>query len=270
MCSILTVKTRPGELRDIFAGLGDPEGIDATGAELRVHGYLKKEWAPVVFMDSNSNVVVRKKFFSLCPDWAKQWPFEFETYNARLTRPKKTKSPHSGRWEIQRDSEGQVCLESIIEVPSFRRAFSAGQTCLVPLSGAVESCYFGESAGKIVRFEADSGGLVFAAGLWNDWFNPVTGEFIPTFTLLTDDPDPTVFAHGHDRGIVAIDSGSFGAWLNESMQPRNRLEFLHSQRIIPKWKVAIEREMKAGWQKRAPSADEIKQMKVWNGVRATQ
>jgi len=266
VCSILTVKTRPGELVELFPALLDPEGVDGLGAELRVHGYLKKELAPVIFSDGDGTLQVRKKYFSLCPDWAKRWPFEFETYNARLSRPKRNKDSSSQNSLFSDERSEPIVNENILSVPSFRDPFRRGQTCLVPLTGAVESCYFGESAGHVVRFTLADESLIFAAGLWNDWVNIATGEVIPTFTLLTDDPDPIVFRNGHDRGLVVLNSEAWKQWLLErKMSGQDRLSFVRKNRIEPAWVARAERALKNGWQKRAPSPSDISQMKVWSG-----
>ena len=263
MCSVMTLKTKPGDLTQVFKRLYDPEGIDAVGVDIRAHGYLKREVVPVIYNDTQSGITLRNKYFSLCPDWAKTWPFEYETYNARLTRPRRLKNPQSGYLALQHANAGKTEIETIAEVPSFRHSFSKGQTCLVPLSGAVESCYFGKSAGQIVRFEEVSSGLLFAAGLWNDWLDPKTGEFIPTFTLLTDHPDPVIYSHGHDRSLIAINQNLFIDWLAKKMDAQSRLDFLRSARIQPRWNVVTERELKKGWSRRAPSETEIEQIEVW-------
>jgi putative SOS response-associated peptidase YedK len=252
VCSVVTLRTEAGDLTKHFEGLKDPDGIDSSALQLRIHGFLKKETAPVIIVDSQGESELRNKYFSLCPDWSKSWPFAFETYNARLSRPKRMKNSATGKNDFVFDSLGKPIVEEITHVPSFRNAFNRGQVCLVPISGAVESCYFGASAGKVVRFSERS-----------DWFNPQTGEFIPTFTLLTDDPDPQVFAHGHDRGIIILDVGDWELWLKQRMTGTERLNFLRKRRIQPDWSVEVERELKAGWEKRAPSIDEIEQTKVW-------
>lgn len=263
MCSVMTLRTKPGDLARNFRDLADPDCIDRHELDIRAQGFLKKDLVPVIYFDPQIGPVVRKKYFSLCPDWARKWPFEYETYNARLTRPRKVKSLETGRWEGLTDSAGIAVLETIAEVPSFRDSFAKGQTCLVPLTGAIESCYFGESAGKIVRFELQSEEILFAAGLWNDWFDARTGEFIPTFTLLTDAPDAFIFSHGHDRSLIAIDKIEFDCWLQKEMDSRSRLNFIRSKRVQPNWRAVPEREMKKGWNKRAPSAFEIAQIDVW-------
>jgi putative SOS response-associated peptidase YedK len=264
MCSIITVSSKPNQFAQFFSKLIDPEGVDARGVETRAHGFLKKEQAPVIFLDSSGHPTVGSKYFSLCPPWAKTWPFEFETYNARMSRSKRVRDQMTGKMKELRLANGEPVEEYIYSVPSFRDAFNNGQTCLVPLSGAVESCYFGESAGHIVRFSPQNGPFIFALGLWNDWVNPESGEVIPTFTLLTDDPDEFVFRHGHDRGLIALDAMHWPEWLgSRRMSGKERFQFIRERRIQPVWRTEIERALKTGWLRKAPSSLEIGAMKVW-------
>lgn len=269
MCSIITVKTQPFEFNHYFSSqLRDLEQIDERGINLRVHGYLKKERAPVVFLDSSGVLTIASKFFSLCPSWSRQWPFPFETYNARLTRPIKRSllRDEAGLFhEVAQEREQPVQTEQLIySVPSFRDAFKSGQTCLVPISAALESCYFGLSAGHIVRFSVLKESLFFALGLWNDWVDPMSGEIFPTFTLLTDEPDDFVKSHGHDRSIVVIDANNWEHWLRSSkLSMHQRFEWIRQKRIQPRWNVEVERALKSGWQKKAPTAEEIRQIKTW-------
>lgn len=264
MCSIITLRSEPRQLKNFFPSLPDSNPLVGAGVELRAHGYLKKELAPVVFVNTEGEIAIENKFFSLCPSWSKDWPFAFETYNARLSRPKRQKVLSSRGDDLFSEPSPPPVEEYIYSVPSFRDAFNAGQTCLVPISGAVESCYFGESAGNIVRFVPESEPFIFVLGLWNDWVNPLTGEIIPTFTLLTDAPDSFVFRHGHDRGVIAVDRGVWSEWLvNRRMSGKQRLQFVRENRVQPRWQSVIERTLKAGWQRRCPSQSEIAGIEVW-------
>lgn len=263
MCSIITLTTDARHLRrDLRAldGLASAEAVDYT---VRAHGFLKREMSAVVLCDSAGQLRVEMKYFSLCPPWAKAWPFAYSTYNARLSRPK-TSSAHVPDEPLFFPESRPVELEYIFEVPSFKHAFCSGQTCLVPISEAIESCYFGEQAGHIVRFFRSDGGLVFALGLWHDWIDQVTGEVIPTFTLLTDDPDEFVFRNGHDRGLLLLPESRWTDWLLTRMSPQERIDFIRSHRTTTEWGVAIERPLKAGWQKRAPSQRELKSIQVFH------
>ncbi|NBX18396.1 MAG: hypothetical protein EBR09_13635 [Proteobacteria bacterium] len=264
MCSVITVSSRAGQIGQFFRGLLDPEGADTRGINIRAHGFLKKETAPVVLLQNNSEPVLAWKYFSLCPRWSKTWPFEFETYNARMSRPRRGRESAKGSSLFDSSSDRENVEEYIYSVPSFRDAFNGGQTCLVPLSGAVESCYFGESAGNIVRFSPANDSVLFALGLWNDWVNPESGEIVPTFTLLTDDPDEYVFRHGHDRGIISIDSKDWSDWLGQRrMSGKERFDFIRAKRVQPEWRTEVERALKQGWMRRAPQPDDLKKIRIW-------
>lgn len=271
MCSVLTITTRPGQLRASFPELVDPSELDQRGVDLRAHGYLKTERAPVIFLNAEKKPMLELKHFSLCPSWSNHWPFKFETYNARLTRPKKRQEMQQTLFDgvdSLEPAESTDSEECIYSVSSFRDAFNSGQTCLVPLTGAVESCYFGVSAGRIVRFIPQDGTLIFALGLWNDWIDRQTGQVIPTFTLLTDNPDPFVFQHGHDRGVIVIDRMAWSEWLDgRSQNGKQRLKFARQKRIQPHWSVVVERELKNGWKRRAPTSAEISDIRVWEPSR---
>ncbi|MFZ9520244.1 MAG: SOS response-associated peptidase family protein [Silvanigrellaceae bacterium] len=264
MCSVVTLTSGPGDFRRVFADLTDSAGLDSLGFDIRAHGFMKNELSPVLFLNAEGRLSLEQKYFSLCPSWSKQWPFQFETYNARLSRPKRIRDPRSGKWLAATTPDGTAIEEYIFSVPSFRDAFNAGQTCLVPVSGAIESCYFGESAGHIVRFCPANDKFIFAIGLWNDWVDSSSGEVIPTFTLLTDAPDSFVYRHGHDRGIVTLNSSDWFEWLDgRKASGRKRLDFVRERRVQPDWRVEIERALKPGWQKKAPTQEEISAIEIW-------
>lgn len=263
MCSIITLATDALHLHRELRVLGELTNAGSVDTNLRAHGYLKREKSPVVFYDSAGQLRLEMKYFSLCPPWAKVWPFSFSTYNARLSRPKAPSSRVSDEPLFFPESR-PVELESIYDVPSFKHAFCNGQACLVPISGAIESCYFGEQAGHIVRFFSSGDRLIFALGLWHDWIDPATGEVIPTFTLLTDDPDEFVFRNGHDRGLVLLPEACWTQWLTARMRPQERMDFIRSHRTTAQWDVAVERPLKTGWQKRAPSQRELETIQVFH------
>lgn len=265
MCSIISLQSSPREIGQFFPELRDPAGCDAKGFDLRAHGFLKNERAPVVFADAAGRCVIEEKYFSLCPAWSKQWPFRFETYNARLSRPKRARVVGERNSQVVLDEKGNLVEEFIYSVPSFRDAFNSGQTCLVPITAAVESCYFGLSAGHIVRFSPREGSFLFALGLYNDWVDTISGEVIPTFTLLTDAPDAFVHSHGHDRGLIVIAQEEWRGWLaDRRMSGIQRFKFARGKRIQPAWRCESERQMKAGWQRRAPTAAEIADISIWS------
>lgn len=268
MCSIITIRTETSRLVNDFQNVVLANGLTDRTLNIRCHGFLKKEMAPVVFSSATGQLTVQMKYFSLCPPWAKEWPFQYSTYNARLSRPKKSVAPIAEE-PLFHDEPRVQELEWISEVPSFKDAFCRGQTCLVPISDAIESCYFGHRAGSVVRFSNASDSQFYALGLWNDWIDLVTGEVRPTFTLLTDDPDDFVFSSGHDRGLILLHPSDWNSWLSKKMMPHERIAFIRSRRVLPKWNVESERPLKQGWQKHTPTQHEIARIQVFKGSKVS-
>lgn len=216
--------------------------------DIRVQGYLKTDEAPVIRRNINGEIEIAMMKFSLCPSWSKEFPTSFATYNARMVRENK------GR------------IEKIYQAPTWKESFIKGQTCLVPLSSAIESSYFGLSAGKMIRFLKKDKGTYYVAGLWSTWVNKETGELIDTFTLITDDPYEFFFRHGHDRSVFVIKDEAFSEWLlNVDMTAEQRFNFLRNNRVALDWDVEEDRLLKPGWEKRAPSEKEISVIQVWTG-----
>jgi putative SOS response-associated peptidase YedK len=246
MCSEFILFTKAKHFVDNF-GLEKPE---QDAFDLRVRGYMKTDLAPVIFVNEKGKLELRQMCFSLCPTWSKNFPCDFSTYNARMERPKAKGAP------------GEI--ERIYQVPTWREPFSKGQTCLVPMNSAIESSYFGHCAGNIVRFKQKDNEVYFVAGLWSQYVEKLTGEIHDTFTLITDDPYRFFYENGHDRSVFVINDKAYETWLFEkNMKPEKRFDFLRLNRTNLDWAVDVDRKMKDGWQKRAPEAKEINNMRVW-------
>jgi len=223
-----------------------PKSFTHSNFNLRVQGYLKTDEAPVIRTSHKGGLELSMMKFSLCPSWSKEFPTKFTTYNARMERKNK------GRQEL------------IFEVPTWKESFIQGQTCLVPLNAAIESSYFGLSAGKMIQFTQKENRVYYVVGLWASWLNKETGELIESFTLITDDPYDFFFKHGHDRSVFVISESAYQDWLtNRQMKPLDRFQFLKNNRVDLDWSVTVDREMKPGWEKRAPTPDEIADIKIW-------
>ncbi len=249
MCSEFILFTKPQHLANQFgAKLPDMQ----TDLDLRVRGYMKIEKAPVIVANEKGELEIRAMCFSLCPSWSKEFPAKFTTYNARMERPKaKSSDPNE--------------IERIYQTPTWREPFAKGQTCLVPMNAAIESSYFGKSAGHIIKFKQKNNEVYYVAGLWNQYVDKSTGEIHDTFTLITDDPYKFFYEHGHDRSVIVLEESSHERWLlDNKMQVKNRFEMLRNERTSLDWGVEIDRPMKEGWQKRAPSEDEVQDIKIWN------
>lgn len=247
MCATYLLKSNSTKILKLF-NLQRPDWLQGE-IDIRPQGFLKTDLAPVIFQNADGNLEIKEMNFSLCPSWSKEFPAKFTTYNARLERP-------------HPKLVGKI--EPIYEVPTWKDAFINGQTCLVPMTSAIESSYFGKSAGKIVGFHRKDNEVFYATGLWNEWINKESGEVHDTFTLITDDPYQFFFDHGHDRSVFVIKPEAYNKWLTgKNMSAEQRFDFLRENRVSLEWDVTTDREMKEGWSKRAPKPDEIESIKIW-------
>lgn len=178
---------------------------------------------------------LRTMRFGLIPSWSKEPNVKFATYNARLMSDDKK----TGK---------QV---PIYEKPTWRSAFQT-RHCLVPMTTFIEPIYDGELAGNMVSFGREDQGILIAAGIWEEWANTSTGEVIPSFAILTDDPLPFVEKLGHDRSPVFLKDTIFDEWLNPRKDgPKEFIKLLRENKEVPPLVAAIDRPLAKGWERRA-------------------
>ena len=60
------------------------------------------------------------------------------------------------------------------------------------------------------------------AGLWENWKDPVSGEWVRTFCVLTTNSNELV-ARIHDRMPVILDPADYDRWLGDEPDPRELL-----------------------------------------------
>jgi putative SOS response-associated peptidase YedK len=58
------------------------------------------------------------------------------------------------------------------------------------------------------------------AGIWENWRDPASGEWIRTFAILTTDANVLV-ADIHDRMPVILSRSDYGRWLGDEPDPRD-------------------------------------------------
>ena len=59
-------------------------------------------------------------------------------------------------------------------------------------------------------------------GLWENWKDPASGEWIRTFAVITTDANELV-AEIHDRMPLILTPGDYNRWLSEEPDPRDLL-----------------------------------------------
>lgn len=175
--------------------------------------------APVVTKEH-----LRRMNFSLIPSWSKERKPKFATHNARI--------------------------ESIDEKATWKKPFLT-QHCLIPMHTFVEPIYEGDLAGNMVRFSSID--ILIAAGVFDMWMDPATGEIIESFAIITSEPCEFVASKGHDRQPIFLSQENARGWLKlNSTDSKVHKNFLLESAIIPQLYTEIDRPMKAGWQKRIP------------------
>lgn len=189
--------------------------------------------APVILRENNLNTI-KPMNYSLIPAWSKTAKPRFSSYNARLDRPA---------------MNNQSNLELIYHAPTWRTPFRQ-QRCLVPITGFFESCRNGSHAGNIVKFGAQeneqNSSILIAAGIWDQWVDPVTTKTIQSFAILTDDPVDFIRNIGHDRQPVFLNAHNAATWLNhQQLTPEQTYRFLKNSQLKVNYDVSIHRQLKA-------------------------
>lgn len=213
------------------------------------NGFMKTDILPVLFSHEGS-LRIEPMNWSLVPSWSSEYPLKWNTYNARMERVKN--GTH----------------QKIYEVPTFKDAFRLNKFCLIPIEAAIEACYWGETAGKIISFSQASRESFMVAGLYDSWVNPKTKEVKNTCTLLTDDPYKYLFEHGHDRSVIVLDKKSQLEFIsNKDRDVIESFKFLKNSRVDQDWSYEILRDIsKASIAKNTPSLSELEKLKetVWH------
>jgi putative SOS response-associated peptidase YedK len=101
--------------------------------------------------------------------------------------------------------------ESVATTGPFRTAWAKKRRCLVPVNGYYE--WTGEAGSKQpFAIGMKSNEVMALAGLWENWKDPATGEWLRTFTLLTTSPN-TLVAKIHHRMPVIVLAQDQERWL---------------------------------------------------------
>lgn len=135
--------------------------------------------------------------WGLIPSWAKDTKMSARLINARA--------------------------ETITDKPSFRSAFKR-RRCLIPASGFYEWQSQGSGKKQPVFIQAQDGGLLGLAGLWETW-HAADGSELDSCTILTTTPNE-LMAPIHNRMPVIIEPADYDLWLNPGDRPEDALHLL--------------------------------------------
>ena len=107
--------------------------------------------------------------------------------------------------------------ETVSRLPMFRDAYQR-RRCIVPVDGFFE--WQATKGGKQPYAIAMKDGSPFGiAGIWENWKEPATGEWIRTFAIITVPANPLV-AKIHDRMPAILTPDSYDRWLGTEPDPK--------------------------------------------------
>jgi putative SOS response-associated peptidase YedK len=124
--------------------------------------------------------------------------------------------------------------ETAKTAPAFRSAYRE-RRCLVPANAFYEWKANGKTKQPyaIAMREREPFAL---AGLWENWRDPATQEWLRTYTILTTRPNELV-APLHDRMPVIIAPGDYDQWLGDEPDPADLIRPYPADRMAA-WPVS--------------------------------
>jgi putative SOS response-associated peptidase YedK len=166
--------------------------------------------APTTYVDvalaNEGGMTLEKMRWGLVPAWWKKSLKEVpSTFNARA--------------------------ETVATKPMFRSAFKS-RRCLIPMSGFYEWKQ-GSSPKQPFYISSTEGPVMCAAGLWEQWKDPESGEALKTCTMIVTAADKFM-APLHDRMPVLLARQLFEPWLKGAAGA----EILHPVARLQMWPVS--------------------------------
>ncbi|MBC7883875.1 MAG: SOS response-associated peptidase [Saprospiraceae bacterium] len=114
-------------------------------------------------------------------------------------------------------------VETLVEKPVFKNCLPS-RRCIIPLDGFYEWKRNGKE--KIpYRIVARDQAIFGVAGLWDNWKDPVNGEVVQSFTIITRGPN-YLMEKIHDRMPAILLKENEHHWLDPEVKPADALQLL--------------------------------------------
>jgi putative SOS response-associated peptidase YedK len=108
--------------------------------------------------------------------------------------------------------------ETVRTLPSFREAYHK-RRCIVPVDGFFEwKAIKGQKAKQPYAIAMKDGSPFGIAGLWENWRDPTSGEWMRTFAIITTDANELV-AEIHVRMPLIFAPTDYTRWLSDEPDP---------------------------------------------------
>jgi putative SOS response-associated peptidase YedK len=110
--------------------------------------------------------------------------------------------------------------ETVRTLPTFRDAY-ARRRCIVPVDGFFEwQAIKGQKTKQPYAIAMKDGGPFGLGGLWENWKDPNSGEWVRTFAIITTDANELV-SEIHDRMPLILAPTDYVRWLSDEYDPRD-------------------------------------------------
>ena len=110
--------------------------------------------------------------------------------------------------------------ETVRTLPSFREAYRK-RRCILPVDGFFEwKAIKGQKAKQPYAIAMKDGSPFGIGGLWENWKDPTSGEWMRTFAIITTDANELV-AEIHDRMPLILAPPDYIRWLSDEPNPRD-------------------------------------------------
>jgi putative SOS response-associated peptidase YedK len=111
-----------------------------------------------------------------------------------------------------------VKCETVRTLPSFREAYRK-RRCILPVDGFFEwKAIKGQKAKQPYAIAMKDGSPFGIGGLWENWRDPTSGQWMRTFAIITTDANELV-AEIHDRMPLILASADYSRWLSDEPDP---------------------------------------------------
>ena len=128
--------------------------------------------------------------------------------------PHQCQDPKGGREPIN------AKCETVATLPTFRDAYHR-RRCIVPVDGFFEwKAIKGQKAKQPYAIAMKNGEPFGIGGLWENWKDPNTGEWIRTFAIITTPANETV-AEIHNRMPLILAPTDYVSWLSDEPDPHD-------------------------------------------------
>ena len=137
--------------------------------------------------------------------------------------PYSCQDPKGGRKPIN------AKCETVHKLPTFRDAYRR-RRCIVPVDGFFEWKAIKGKPKQPYAIAIRDGSPFGIGGLWENWKDPASGEWIRTFVVITTDANGLV-AQIHDRMPLIIAPADYERWLGDEPDPHDLMRPYPAERM---------------------------------------